>query len=213
MGANQSMASNTVQDLTNISIDLTTNYVNQCSSNIEQQNLINISGCNNVDIENIQNKVNTVVNQSCIQNANTQSLLSANIVQNLKQAAEATSESLGIGNSSDASNAINLTTNLGLNVTTTYLNKCIQNISNQNTITCTNSSNVFISDLSNDNFAKVTNDCVQQDSTVNDIKTQLSQTISQSAVAKQSSLLDGIISIIAIIIIIVLIIFLFPIFS
>ncbi len=205
MGA--SIATNTANEIVNVSTAIVNTYSQSCSSSSTASQILKISGCSGVIVDNVNQSLYTYISAACLQNDTTQSSIDTTIKQAAKQAAESVTQNFGMPSLSVSANISNEITNLAYNVSNAYTSNCIESIAATQDISCTDSKNVIISGVAQTETAAQISSCILKTSTVNSVKSDLQQLISQTAVAKEENALNFIGGILAILLIIPLIAF------
>ncbi len=202
-----SSSTNSAQQLVNESISILNTYTTNCSTLQQNQIKINAQNCPGLQTSQIDQGQYAVLNVNCISTEMTQSAIQADITQAMTQSAEAITQSLGGIADADASNIADTSVKLGIQISNTYTSDCLTDEQNNITINCSDSAGVFIGPISQQQSLDSITKCTLQADTVNNIKTQLEQQLSQSAIAKEENSLSFMFIFIAIILIIGIIIF------
>lgn len=213
-------ATNEVNNLINLGVDVYNTTVQNCSTAINNVNDITIiseGNNNNIDVTNITQRQTVNLDSDCVSKAITDTTIKQDVINKMVQDAAATVGALSIG-SSEANNIINNTYNLSQKVIDTFEQKCSPSVDNSNNIKFTSkgdNNKIYIAYLSQEQIVKVTTKCIQDTLATSDLAQSLEQDLSQTASAKNEGLLDflkwiaiaiiGIIGIIVIIIIAVII--------
>ena len=186
MGA--SISTNSVDSMIENSIKVINAYEQSCiAPETDQKIIFDTNGCDftstPIDFNN-----GSVINQSCILTATTQSAISSSITQSMSQAATAITSQFNFGTVASANNFIKSAIKLGEEISNTYLSKCVVGTTSQTTtFTCKDSK--FNGGLINfKNFSSTTQNCVLTALTDSKAKQDLIANFTQSAYAKQQSI-------------------------
>jgi hypothetical protein len=206
MGA--SVSTNVANTVTNVSLGVVNTYSQDCSSNATQSQIIDINGCNCVVVSGLTQGQNTYINTRCLQSASTQTKIDSSISQTMQQAASAIVQNFGLPAISVATDITNAVTQLGYSIANSYTQSCVTSFKQDQVVHCTNSNNVTITNLDQQQTNQQITNCVAQDTTVSALTSQLTQLVSQTAVAKEENAFTAFAIVGAVVVLIVLILLL-----
>lgn len=202
MGA--SYSSNTVDDAVDFFTEAVTTATQNCQTNVtlgENVNIIGNSG--GVNIGTITGAETVSVNTSCLSANNTSNNIDSALEEAVSQVSKSISAALSLS-FSESKNLTNLLTNLSTAVKQSYTQNCLNSFTeNQNITIADNTGPVNITSVDWQETVSVVSTCVQNDSTVNDIKTMVQQQIAQKATSKTESLLGPLFAILLIVVIVI----------
>lgn len=204
MGA--SVATAVADDVANISMNVVNTYNQQCNSSTVQNQILDISGCTNVIIDGINNKQKTVIAVKCLQSDATQTNIDTTVLQGAQQAAQAVTQNFGMPSAGVANTIASQITDLAIKVSNTYISMCAVQIGQGQTLKCKDSTNIIISNVNQEQTTSQLSNCVLNATTVSAAKAALTQTVSQSAVAKEENALTALVIAAAIALVIVLVV-------
>ncbi len=185
--------------LTNVAITST----NNCQIKIDSEQEIEVIGSSNVTFSGDTFNDTIVVLQDCLQTSKTEDQVTTNVKNVASQIAKTIDRAFEIPRGSRKSeNIINIMNELATNITDKFNQKCNTNLKSDQKVRVVDSNNiVFFNDKWNLNVDN-TQSCIQQNTAIVGIQTQLSNQISQTASTEVKSLLGGLILIVVIILII-----------
>ncbi len=198
---------NTVNDVVNLLTNVVIDATQGCQSSISQDQVINISGNNNVKINLGKIDWSQVVNYNttCSSMVSTQNTIDDNLKQEVKEITKALNQNLNLNpGSTEAENVANLVTTLSVQIKESFNQTCQNVISQDQVINISGNRNSQITasldwNQTTDGVFK----CIQEDSAVNNIKEQLEQQIRQKADVEVANALGPIIIVILIVTIII----------
>lgn len=198
-----SISKNTVNSLVSDTQTILNNYSNICSVTGASANAqFHANGCTFKDSP-VTVFANQNVSQNCISNNNIRSSIRANIQQQMQQTATAITQSFGFPSVSDAEDFINSSILLGNTIVDTFYNECLAQTANSNaTFVCTNTT-FDNSSVQIESFQQITQTCIQNNNTVNNIQADLVQKLSQTSLAKQENAFAGVFLVVIVIILII----------
>lgn len=201
MGA--SISKNEVNSMIQNSQSIISNYENICTvRGGSSQAQFDANGCTfgpgtEINISATQN-----VNQTCISSGTTRNSMTNDVIQSMQQSAQATTQAFAFPSLSLSESYINDSILLGQNIVDNYYNSClVQGENSKASFTCKNSTfNGAVINLSS--YQDITQKCIQDYVTNNELVLRLQSNLSQSDVAKNQSIFAtfGIIFIILILI-------------
>ena len=184
MGA--SISTNSVDSMIENSIKVINAYEQSCIAPATEQDItFNADDCTfNGQPIKLQN--GSVINQSCILNATTQSAITSSVTQAMQQISNSMVQQFSFGTVASANNFIKSAIKLGEEISNTYLSKCVVDTTKQSiTFNCKNSDISGLVDFSN--FSSTTQNCILTADTINAARQELISQFSQSATATQQS--------------------------
>jgi hypothetical protein len=181
------LSQNTINDAVNFMVQTVNTTSQDCKQILDESNITDIEGSTfqNITI-NVGSGQNLAVDIQCAQNASATNNINSSLQQDISQLATAINQNLNLNpGSTEASNVLNLLTNLSVITQNTYQQECVTNaVENISTIILnTKGDNLNISDNAQQTLNSIAN-CTQQTVTDNQITTSLIQQITQSATAK-----------------------------
>lgn len=143
------------------------------------------------------------ITQQCITNDITKNSITSSINQSMKQSATAVTQSFGFPTLQLAENFINASTRLGNEIANRYNLTCSAEASNSTaTFECQNS-NFNNSIVNVESYQQITQKCLQQDQTINDLKSDVVAALNQSTTSQQANTFASVVFIFFIIIFII----------
>ena len=184
-----SVSKNTVQSMINDTNSIISTYENICSatgtSTVAQ---VTTNGCDFGNNNRIIVQGNTYVSQTCLQNNRTNNSLKSSVQQSLKQTATAITQSFGFPSVALSENFINSSVSLGDQIVDYYYNTCIAQTSSTNVgFTCTNSQFGSGNVIEVKGFTAITQNCLQNNTAINNIVSSLVSQLNQTATATQQN--------------------------
>lgn len=204
-GMGSSYAKNVAKDMTNVFVKVINTSNQTCQSHNVQSNVIDIcgnsSGGNEDFTTNQSNSVQTSI--SCVQNNQFSTQLSTAISDATQQVTNATTHAFGFGSATSKNISDDIETLANI-VKNQYFQSCVNLNSQFNGLkVCKNSpQGNLIVNASQNNFETATINCIQQDSAVTGIQTQITNDLSQRATATVEGLLGPLVFIVILIIVI-----------
>lgn len=206
-------ATNQLNSAITDSITILNTTTQNCVPKSSEQQIIDISGCCNVNINGITYDQLSFVNTTCVENATSNTATQITVKNQVKQKAASIVGELGLG-TSDASNLINTMIDLATNIINSFSQTCAASISNEqilsikcpSTCDCKNNSNGCTANINNVSLYQSADQlatCTLTSSSVSSAKDSITQIIDQSATAT----VQGLGGLILLIIIIVLVFF------
>lgn len=198
-----SISKNTIQSMINDTNSIISTYENTCSatgtSTVAQ---VTTNGCTFGNDNKIIVQGSTYVSLQCIQNNTTQNSIRSSVQQSLQQTAKSITQSFGFPSFAEADNFISLSATLGDQIVNYYYNTCIARTSSTNVgFTCTNSQFGNGNVIEVEGFTQITENCLQNNTAINNIVSQLEASLNQTAVATQQNTFEIFIIIFIVIII------------
>jgi hypothetical protein len=203
-----SYATNTVKEVTNVMTKIAFNATQICQADVTDNQNITITNSGNINIGSIVGKQIIITNIKCAQSDTVQNQINNDISETSSQIANAITQALSITPSeSQANNVGTIITNLGTQISETFTQKCVLNLQNNQTLDIQNNAgaNLVIGSIDFEQDVNNVIQCIQQDSAVNDLATQLKVAISQSATAKEDSLIGALVFILLILLVVVIV--------
>jgi type III secretory pathway component EscV len=191
------VSANAAEDIVNDSTNVVVDNIQECRSNLEKQQLINISNNKNenIDVGDINFDQAATINTTCIQNNTVTNKLADKIQDKLNQQAKNLNKSFALFSGQEDFNFDYSETDLVTNIAERFKNKCVNDISNAQDIVLTNNKNGEARVYSS-NFTQTTDSvlkCVQEDSATQRIKRDITRKFQQKS---QNSAISPLISII-----------------
>ncbi len=185
MGANYS--SNVAKSYAQATTDVINSYVEKCGTSINSNADFDINGCSGVTISNNDFSNVVLYDATCLQNIASNSTISNAIQQAIQQQASTESQNFGFPTVNDANNFVSAVTNLSTQVTNSYIETCSSNLTSDFSFKCSNSSNVVFTNNKFTNNVAQTSNCAINAQTDNGVTNSVSQSIAQSASAKEKN--------------------------
>ena len=210
MGNNGSVARNILNSAIDQSINILNESITECEVPITQSQLINVFGCTEINISNINFRQNGEINIACAQEASSESSVETQINQVFTQSAEAINQVLNLTGSSTAENITSLMQSLSTDIQNAYSVACIAPVVQEQTVNSQCSTQTGgtanISQINFEQTASALVDCVQNIINRNQTKTQIENIIDQQSRAVIEPLITfgGILLIVIVIIAILL---------
>lgn len=173
------------------SIYTTTSLINKgyqdCGSIVSQEQIIDIEGCDNVDIEHVKMDQVFKLDQSCVSKNDTENSVKQAVDTAIKQASESLIKDYGIG-VADATNVTKSFTSINTVIANTFVQNCDINGTMLQKIKCKDSNNFLLDNVEMKQTLDATIDCVQKNNSVNEASTEASTDIDQTAKATVSGI-------------------------
>lgn len=207
-------ASNILNSTIQQSIDIINGSYQDCAAPIGQAQSITVVNCNTIRITNVTLEQNVELDVECVQEALAENDLQTTISNQFAQNAQAINQALNLNvASTSAQSIVNLMQQLSETITNIYSQTCLppSNQSQMINAQCTTSTG-SIAEIDQVNLRQVQNltaNCVQQNSTVNRLKTEIENIIKQesSAVVQPIFTIGGIIIVLVLVLLILLVFF------
>jgi len=187
-----SISSNAATSIQNQANSIINEFVSSCTIQTKNSQTINSDNCKigggggSVKV-NISNT--SVINEQCLQNVNVKAQITAKMSSAMQQQAQAITQSLGMPSVAASVDVLNSTQNLANKIVSNFYNTCLINNSSVQSFNCKNSTigggGQVVFNISND--STFITDCIQNIVSDSTEVSELTQTISQSAVAKEAN--------------------------
>lgn len=187
MGA--SISKNTIQSMINDTNSIISTYENTCSATgTSTTSQVNNNGCTFGDNDKIIVQGNTYVSQQCVQNNITNNSLKSSVEQSMRQTAKAITQSFGFPSVAVSEDFINQSVILGDQIVNYYSNTCVAATTSSNVeFNCTGTKFGNGDVVEIQGFTQITQNCLQNNTTTNNIVSSLTALLDQSAVATQQN--------------------------
>lgn len=206
-------ATNQLNSAITDSINILTTTTQNCVPKSNQSQIIDVSGCCNVNLNGVTYDQLSFVNTTCVENATSNTTTQIDVKNQVKQKAASIVGELGLG-TADASNVINTMIDLSTSIINSFSQSCAASISNEQVLsikcpsTCDCATSPAGCTANIDNVALYQSadqlaTCTLTSSSVTSAKDSITQIIDQSATAT----VQGLGGLILLIIIIVLVFF------
>lgn len=174
-----------------------------CKSTLQQLEQLNISHVNNTVFKGINlNEVGTI-SMSCMASSTTQNNIQASMNTQIQQIAKTVNQSLNLSGSTEADNNTKLLTQLKDVVYNSFVQDCSAAITQSEIVTLTDDSGDTFGIINFSESGSNVLSCTQKNQAVSDMKTQITQQISQTATATVQSFLAQIFLILLMVVIII----------
>ena len=194
----QALSFNISKQTIDVSLRITNSFIQQVTTYGNQSNKIKIDHCKDVTIDHVWLENYATVDIKAFQEAESQSAMTANIEQELHQYAQSVTQWLGLS-SEVAFNYSKETVKLGLMISNRFSQTCATKFSQQNAITCYDSTGVTLKYVEFKNVMESVTQCTLNDQSISNQKAVIEQIVQQSAKAKEASFWAGLIAIAAIV--------------
>lgn len=207
-----SYSSNTIDDGVGISVNVLNESTQNCQTQVyESQDLV-IEGNTGttINIGDINWSEVITMDLNCTQTSTTQTSIDNSLQQTISQVAKSVAQAFGLpGNSAKAQNNTKLWTQMGIAIKNVYNQTCKSRLDTSQGISIKNNANSTVT-IASLNFSEQINsmvNCVQNDSSVSDVKNKIIQNLEQEATAVVQGFLGPLIIIVIIIIAVIAIVF------
>lgn len=201
-----SVSSNTVKNLTQIGINIVNDFTQSCKTTLSANQIVSGDKCPGLKIGKIDVNSFQVINQGCIGSQSVTSQINSAVVQQMRQAAESIVQNFGFPSVAVANNFLELTDQLALNISTTFLQQCTGAAFANQGFVCTNSANVQIGSITLNSAQVGISQCVGSQVSSSSITSQMKQLLDQTATAKEANVFTAIVIALALILIILMVI-------
>jgi hypothetical protein len=184
MGA--SISNNVAKDTQAIVASVTNDFTQQCTQSTSNDQTIDLSKCKGVKIDRINLSENIAISTKCVQNNSTQNQIKEAITTQLTQQAKSVTQALGLPSVNIANNIVENAAKVGEQVSNTFSQTCVNDISSSQRFNCSDSQNVTIGVIDFQNNQQALTDCVQKNDAVNKAIIEYKNVIGQTAAAKQA---------------------------
>ena len=188
MGA--AISKNVAKQIIDTSTSIANSYVQNCSGTGSQVFGLDVSsGCTaNIGSINISNQ--QVINVKCVQNTTTQNSMKADIQAQITQQALAAAQSIGGPSLSYAENISNFSAKAASDITNVYTQTCMAQASQTQGIVCGGTgSSLTVGAINISGQQTQYTDCTANNSTINDLTTELASIINSQTSAKEADTL------------------------
>jgi len=181
-----SVSKNTIQSMINDANSIISSYENSCTatgtSTVAQ---VTTNGCSFGNDNKIIVEGNAYVSLQCVQNNISNNSIQASVQQSMQQTAKAITQSFGFPNFSLAEQFINQSINLGAQIVSHYSNTCLAETTSSNVgFTCNKSKFGSGNVIEVEGFTTITENCLQNNTSINNIVSDLVSRLNQTAVAQ-----------------------------
>ena len=184
-----SISKNTIQSMINDANSVISNYENSCTatgtSTVAQVNLV---GCDFKDNNKIIVQGNSYVSQQCVQNNLSNNSIKSSVEQSMRQTAKAITQSFGFPSFGEADNFISDSVKLGDQIVEYYSNTCLAQTTSSNVaFNCTGTKFGSGNVVEVQGFTKITQNCLQNNTSINNITSSLITQLDNTAVATEQN--------------------------
>ena len=179
------VSANAAEDVVNDSVNVVVQNVQNCRNSLSRQQLVNVTGNKNenININEIDFSQAATINTTCIQNNTDTNKVADKIQDKFNQKAKNLNKSFLFGSGQFSFNYTDAETNLTTNIAETFKNKCVNDISDSQSIKV--SKNVGGKTLLYSiDFNQTENEvlrCVQQDQSTQQVKRDVQRQFNQQA--------------------------------
>lgn len=203
-----SYSSNVAKSTISVMNKVINNAMNTCKTTIKQNQVANIHNNTGGTINlNINWKQIAWLDMKCIASNTFSNTIDNQLSQEAKQVANAVVQQFSLFEFADASNYVEMTMQASNTVKNTFNNSCITDVLQNQAFNYSDNNGTYLTGTLN--WTQTTQDvsqCIFKNQAINNIVNDMSQTVNQSATAKQENFLAAIISAILLVIIVVAII-------
>lgn len=202
MGA--SISKNTIQSMINDTNSIISSYENSCTATGTSTNSQVVAvGCDFGNNNKIIVQGNAFVSQQCVQNNISNNSLKSSVEQSMKQTAQAITQSFGFPSVTVSEDFISQSIKLGDQIVDYYHNTCLAQTTSSNVgFTCVNSKFGSGNVVEVQGFTKITQTCLQNNTSTNNIISNLTALLDQSAVATQQNTFEIVIVVFIVVILV-----------
>lgn len=207
-------SSNTIKDGVDVIANVLVESTQTCQTTNNQEIDVNITATNGgtVRVEKLTIGQLVSTNIACTQTNDVQSSIDNSLDQVISQVASATAQAFSIpGNSAFARNNTKLWTQIATTIKESFNQTCNQHLVQKETVNFTANDGTIITgplDFNQNVDSMIT--CIQNNSSVTDIKNQIQQNLSQSATSKIESILGPILAVLIVFGIIIAVVIFLP---
>lgn len=197
-------ASNTVNDTIDELNESIFSATQSCNQTLQQLEELDIKNIHDFDFKGINFSEVGSTSMSCVADSTTQNNIQASMNTQIQQISKAVNQSLNLNpGSTEAQNNLKLLTQLKDVVYNSFVENCSAAITQSEIITITDSANVDFGLINFSEAASNVLSCTQKSQAVSDMKTQITQQISQTATATVQSFLGQIFLILLMVVVII----------
>jgi hypothetical protein len=185
MGAN--VSSNISESVARVTTTVLNSYINSCGVAINSQQEWNAVGCNGVTIKDNDYSNIVVYDAQCLQSINNNEQVINSVAQAIQQLAQSESQNIGWPSANVANNYSSTVAQMATSVTQQFMNQCAGSITSSSSLNCVDSSNIV---FEGNSFSNTLNDaatCTQNILSQIGITNNISQSVSQTASAKEQN--------------------------
>lgn len=183
MGANQSLANNVANNVSQVQNEVIQTYVNDCGTTIDNNESFVARNCGTYTIKDSDLTNYVYFDQKCVQQINNNAQLTESLSQSAQQTANSLSKGFGF-NESDANNLANNIINVSDTVKQNFYNACGNQLQSNIHFECDGTSQFIIDHVHLTNNITSTSQCQQNIIANTKVDTDIKETIAQSATAK-----------------------------
>lgn len=187
-------AKNAINEALNSSTSILNTTVQKCEKSLASYEGINISGCTNVTLKNIDFSQQGSIDTTCVQKAAVSANISNQVDAQMQQMAETIKRALSFNpGSSEASNIDNLSVQLSTAVKNSFTQVCVDQVVNTQevNITCpAGGGTVDIEDLKFSQAESDISNCTQTTLSVTQVVNEIKTVIDQTSIAKEAPLIS-----------------------
>jgi hypothetical protein len=193
---------NVSDSMMEVSTQVLTKVIQDCSSAMSATQVIDLTGCRDVTLKNIDFNQVVSVDTSCIQNTYTDTAISTDMEQATKQQAETIKQAFSMNPASaEAINITRLAQNLSTSVVNEYRQNCRRAISALQEMNLNDCSDIVLKGVKFTQKVSDATNCAMSSDTVVAVQNELRQSVDQSAKVKEENMWSWLVNLIVVVVI------------